>query len=207
MIPLSVRQTRDASVFKLAENTESYRQMAANRRDLARSVAPCSRLMAGTTLLGEHFLKPGPYTQQSHTRLSLTMIPYGVRLQLGHGAECSLSGVSTVSVAGCFSHCFLQGIWDSPSPTIFRSREKATSSLLLWDLGTWDAVLSSLYRLTHAISLGNSALTELLLIPTSMEYPIDYHKFLRGDSGHILGGVQVRTAVNAIPVLRLPVAD
>ena len=40
-----------------------------------------------------------------------------------------------------------------------------------------------------------------------MEYPVDYHKFLRGDSGHILGGVQVRTAVNAIPVLQLPVAD
>ena len=38
-------------------------------------------------------------------------------------------------VAGCFSHCFLLGIWNSPSPAFFRRREKATSSPFLWDFG------------------------------------------------------------------------
>ena len=38
---------------------------------------------------GPHFLKLGSYAHQTHTRLSQTTMPYGVRLQLGHGTQTS----------------------------------------------------------------------------------------------------------------------
>ncbi|KAF9783201.1 hypothetical protein BJ322DRAFT_140937 [Thelephora terrestris] len=49
-------------------------------------------------------------------------------------------------------------------------------------------------HLYDAISFGHPAFSKLLLVPTSMEYPIDYRKFLWGDYGHVLRSVQVRTA-------------
>ena len=49
-------------------------------------------------------------------------------------------------------------------------------------------------HLYDAISFGHPAFSKLLLVPTSMEYPIDYRKFLWGEYGHILRSVRVGTA-------------
>ena len=49
-------------------------------------------------------------------------------------------------------------------------------------------------HLYDAISFGHPVFGKLLLVPTSMRYPIDYRKFLWGDYGHVLRGVRVRAA-------------
>ena len=49
-------------------------------------------------------------------------------------------------------------------------------------------------HLYDAISFGHPAFSQLLLVPTSMQYPIDYRKFLWGDYGHVLRSVRVKTA-------------
>ena len=48
-------------------------------------------------------------------------------------------------------------------------------------------------HLYDAISFGHLAFSKLLLVPTSMDYPIDYRKFLWGDYGHVLRSVRVGT--------------
>lgn len=48
-------------------------------------------------------------------------------------------------------------------------------------------------HLYDAISFGHPAFGKLMLVPTSMQYPIDYRKFLWGDYGHVLRSVRVRT--------------
>ena len=49
-------------------------------------------------------------------------------------------------------------------------------------------------HLYDAISFGHPAFSKLLLVPTSMDYPIDYRKFLWGDYGHVLRSVRIGTA-------------
>ena len=49
-------------------------------------------------------------------------------------------------------------------------------------------------HLYDAISFGHPAFSKLLLIPTSMDYPIDYRKFLWGDYGHVLRSIRVGAA-------------
>ena len=48
-------------------------------------------------------------------------------------------------------------------------------------------------HLYDALSFGHPAFGKLLLVPTSMQYPIDYRKFLWGDYGHALRSVHVKT--------------
>jgi hypothetical protein len=48
-------------------------------------------------------------------------------------------------------------------------------------------------HLYDAISFGNPTFSKLLLVPTSMDYPIDYRKFLWGDYGHVLRSVRTGT--------------
>lgn len=47
-------------------------------------------------------------------------------------------------------------------------------------------------HLYDSISFGHPAFGELLVVPTSMQYPIDYRKFLWGDYGHVLRSVRLR---------------
>ena len=49
-------------------------------------------------------------------------------------------------------------------------------------------------HLYDAISFGHPTFGKLLLVPTSMQYPIDYRKFLWGDYGHVLRSVRLRPA-------------
>ena len=49
-------------------------------------------------------------------------------------------------------------------------------------------------HLYDAISFGHPAFSKLLLVPTSMDYPIDYRKFLWGDYGHVLRSVRIGAA-------------
>ena len=48
-------------------------------------------------------------------------------------------------------------------------------------------------HLYDGISFGHPTFSKLLLVPTSMEYPIDYRKFLWGDYGHTLRSIRVKT--------------
>jgi len=49
-------------------------------------------------------------------------------------------------------------------------------------------------HLYDAISFGHPTFTKLLLVPTSMDYPVDYRKFLWGDYGHVLRSVRTGVA-------------
>ena len=48
-------------------------------------------------------------------------------------------------------------------------------------------------HLNDAISFGHPVFSQLLLVPTSMEYPIDYRKFLWGDYGHVIRSIRIKT--------------
>lgn len=49
-------------------------------------------------------------------------------------------------------------------------------------------------HLYDAISFGHSTFSKLLLVPTSMDYPIDYRRCLWGDYGHVLRSIRISAA-------------
>ena len=77
-----------------------------------------------------------------------------------------------------------------------RSKEDDLGSVAVRFLGSgtpFYQYYTDFVNLYDAISFGNPAFSKLLLVPTSMDYPIDYRKFLWGDYGHTLRSVRIGT--------------
>ena len=84
----------------------------------------------------------------------------------------------------------------SHSPTGGRSEEDLESvAIRFLGPGTpFYQYYTDFVHLYDAISFGHPAFSKLLLVPTSMDYPIDYRRFLWGDYGHVLRSVHIGAA-------------
>jgi len=77
-----------------------------------------------------------------------------------------------------------------------RSKEDDLESVAVRFLGSgtpFYQYYTDFVNLYDAISFGHPTFSKLLLVPTSMDYPIDYRKFLWGDYGHTLRSVRIGT--------------
>ena len=77
-----------------------------------------------------------------------------------------------------------------------KSREEDLESVAVRFLGSgtpFYQYYTDFVHLYDAISFGHPVFSKLLLVPTSMDYPIDYRKFLWGDYGHVLRSVRIGT--------------
>ena len=75
-----------------------------------------------------------------------------------------------------------------------KSKEEDLESIAVRFLGSgtpFYQYYTDFVHLYDAISFGHPAFSKLLLVPTSMDYPVDYRKFLWGDYGHVLRSVRI----------------
>ena len=75
-----------------------------------------------------------------------------------------------------------------------KSKEEDLESIAIRFLGSgtpFYQYYTDFVHLYDAISFGNPVFSKLLLVPTSMGYPVDYRKFLWGDYGHALRSVRI----------------
>ena len=78
-----------------------------------------------------------------------------------------------------------------------RGKEEDLESIAIRFLGSgtpFYQYYTDFVHLYDAISFGHTTFSKLLLVPTSMDYPIDYRKFLWGDYGHVLRSVRIGAA-------------
>ena len=78
-----------------------------------------------------------------------------------------------------------------------KSKEEDLESIAVRFLGSgtpFYQYYTDFVHLYDAISFGHPAFSKLLLVPTSMDYPVDYRKFLWGDYGHVLRSVRIGAA-------------
>ncbi|KAF9646718.1 hypothetical protein BDM02DRAFT_3270795 [Thelephora ganbajun] len=78
-----------------------------------------------------------------------------------------------------------------------KSKEEDLESVAVRFLGSgtpFYQYYTDFVHLYDAISFGDPAFSKLLLVPVSMDYPIDYRKFLWGDYGHVLRSIRLGTA-------------
>ena len=78
-----------------------------------------------------------------------------------------------------------------------RSKEEDLESVAVRFLGSgtpFYQYYTDFVHLYDAISFGHPTFSKLLFVPISMDYPIDYRKFLWGDYGHVLRSVRIGAA-------------
>ena len=78
-----------------------------------------------------------------------------------------------------------------------KSKEEDLESVAVRFLGSgtpFYQYYTDFVHLYDATSFGHPTFSKLLLVPTSMNYPIDYRKFLWGDYGHVLRSVRIGAA-------------
>jgi len=83
-----------------------------------------------------------------------------------------------------------------------KSEEEGLESVAVRFLGSGTPFYQYYTNFVHlydAISFGHPEFSKLLLVPTSMDYPIDYRKFLWGDYSHVLRSVRIGTADVLLP--------
>ena len=83
------------------------------------------------------------------------------------------------------------------SPNERRNKEEDLESVAARFLGSrtpFYQYYTDFVHLYDGISFGHPTFSKLLLVPTSMDYPIDYRKFLWGDYGHVLRSVRIGVA-------------
>ena len=77
-----------------------------------------------------------------------------------------------------------------------KSKEEDLESIAIRFLGSgtpFYQYYTDFVHLYDAISFGHPAFSKLLLVPTSMDYPVDYRKFVWGDYCQVLRSVRTRT--------------
>ena len=82
-------------------------------------------------------------------------------------------------------------------PTERKDKEEDLESVAVRFLGSgtpFYQYYTDFVHLYDAISFGHPTFSKLLLVPTSMDYPIDYRKFLWGDYGHVLRSIRIGVA-------------
>ena len=89
-----------------------------------------------------------------------------------------------------------------PHSRVERKSEEDLESVAVRFLGSgtpFYQYYTDFVHLYDAISFGHPEFSKLLLVPTSMDYPIDYRKFLWGDYSHVLRSVRIGTADVLLP--------